>query len=139
MSEYTDAEILEYRTYHARSIAGRNVHVPEGGKRFVESLKTVVLPLPDLPRLGPWQPDPEAPHAFMRCVIGGNPNKVEDRRCFIEKTPRVYDPSLGMRPEDWRSWVPGDKGCGHECGKYGPSREFADRFARLLGYTIEDE
>lgn len=138
MSEYTDAEILEYRTYHARSIARADVGFMRGQQRFVAPLTPAVLPPPDLPRLGPRQPDPEAPHAFMRCVIGGDPNKVEDRRCFIEKTPRVYDPSLGMPTEDWRSWVPGDKGCGDECGMYGPSREFADRFARLLGYTIEE-
>lgn len=136
-----DAEILAYRDYHARLIARHNVHVPKGGERFVLPLTTPVFPLAPLKHvhLGPWQADPDGPHAFMRCVIGGGPNKVEDRRCFIEKTPRVYDPSLGMPPEDWRSWVPGDKGCGDECGRYAPSREFADRFARLLGYTIEED
>lgn len=136
---YTDAEILEYRAYHLRLIARPKVGYLSGGQRFVVPTDLPAPPLPDLPRLGPWQPDPDAPYAFMRCVIGGDPNKVEDRRCFIEKTPRVYDPSLGMPPEDWRSWVPGDKGCGDECGRYAPSREFADRFARLLGYTIEED
>jgi hypothetical protein len=135
---YTDAEILAYRGYHTRLIADRCVHVPTGGQRFVPPTGLApAFPL-HLERLGPWQPDPEAPHAFMRCVLGGDPNSVSDRRCFIEKTPRVYDPTLGMPPEDWRSWVPGDKGCGHECGLYAPSRKFADRLARLLGYTIEE-
>ena len=71
---------------------------------------------------------------WTRTIKGGNPEDVKDRRCFIEKTPRVYDRSFGFTPEDWRSWVSGYKGdYGDEDGS---SREWCDAFAEYLGYKL---
>lgn len=47
--------------------------------------------------------------------LDGNPNNVEDRVAFIEKTPRIYVNN---------EWIYGPKGDGHECGFYEPSRNW---------------
>lgn len=107
--------------------------------------------------LSPWMRDPDAPHAWMRIVEGGDPRKLADRRVFVEKTPRVYDPTSGLAPDDryywdsltstWRDldnnrvpkpgWVGGGKGYADEGD--GPdlvSRRWADEKARELGYIL---
>jgi hypothetical protein len=74
-------------------------------------------------------------HCWMKTILGGNPNDVKDRRIFIEKTPRVFDPSLGLDIEDWRSWIQGYKG--HADEGDGPDLdglEWEDEFSKFIGY-----
>lgn len=47
--------------------------------------------------------------------LNGNPDNIEDRIAFIEKTPRIYINN---------EWIYGPKGDGHECGFYEPSRNW---------------
>lgn len=113
--------------------------------------------------LSPWMRVPNAPHAWMRIVEGGDPCKIADRRVFVEKTPRVYDPACGV-PADtrfypcgrgwdreiWKTldglrlpgpvWIEGYKGYADEGD--GPdldSRHWADVKARELGYILTEE
>jgi hypothetical protein len=74
-------------------------------------------------------------HCWMKTILGGDPTNVRDRRIFIEKTPRVFDPSLGLDIEDWRSWIQGYKG--HADEGDGPDLdglEWADEFSKFIGY-----
>lgn len=108
--------------------------------------------------LSPWMRDPNAPHAWMRIVEGGDPHKIADRRVFVEKTPRVYDPACGVpadtpfyaRDRHWETrdgqrlpgpvWIEGYKG--HADEGDGPdldSRRWADEKARELGYILTDQ
>lgn len=98
------------------------------------------LPPFNLERLGPWQKDPGAGHCWLRTVEGGDPTKIEDRRIFVEKTPRVHDPSFGLGPKDFRSWIEGDKGRSDDDGDgLDPnSKRWADAFALALGYVLPE-
>lgn len=74
-------------------------------------------------------------HCWLKTIINGNPDDINDRRIFIEKTPRVFDPSLGLIISDWRSWISGDKGDADE-GE-GPDLEsikWSEEFAKFIGY-----
>jgi hypothetical protein len=79
--------------------------------------------------LSGWLKDPAAEHAYMRCVRGTDPLVVANRRVFIEKTPRVFDP-VG------NGWVYGPKGSGELCGLDPKSRAWADMQAREFGYDM---
>lgn len=110
-----------------------------------------------------WMRDPSAPHAWMRIRKGGDPSMLSDRRVFVEKTPRVYDPSSGVAPDEnyclglagpggedrWENregkairgpgWIEGSKG--HADEGDGPdlaSRRWADAKAAQLGYALPD-
>ena len=54
---------------------------------------------------------------FLGCAtlikLNGNPEIIEDRIAFIEKSPRICIN---------KKWFCGPKGDGHECGAYEPSR-----------------
>lgn len=78
-------------------------------------------------------------HCWLKTVINGNPEEVSDRRIFIEKTPRIHDPSFGLIPEDWRSWIEGYKGHADEDNGEGPDLEsikWAEEFAKFIGYRL---
>lgn len=109
---------------------GRGVAVPEGGGR----------PHPTGERLGPWVRCPEAEHCWLRAREGGDPATETDRRVFVEKTPRVFDPSLGLPIENGWAWVEGAKGRADDGeGPDEDSRTWADAFARWLGYVLPED
>lgn len=89
-----------------------------------------------------WMRDPAAPHAWMRIVKGGDPANLDDRRVFVEKTPRVHDPRISVVPSgagEPSSWIGGPKG--HADDGDGPdlaSRRWADEKAVELGYVLPD-
>lgn len=89
-----------------------------------------------------WMRDPDAGHAWMRIVAGGDPKDYDNRRVFVEKSPRVHDPAHGLPPSragEQSSWVFGPKG--HADDGQGPdlaSRRWADEKARELGYVLPD-
>ena len=87
---------------------------------------TVRLKRKPMETLSDWIDDG---HCSMRTVIGGDPESILDRRVLIEKTPRVMHPVS-------RNWEYGPKGSGEECGRYQPSRDWADAKARELGYKL---
>ena len=86
--------------------------------------------------------DPTARHAWMRIIKGGDPANLDDRRIFVEKTPRVHDPRVSAVPSstgETSSWIGGPKG--HADDGDGPdlaSRSWADVKARELGYVLPD-
>lgn len=84
-------------------------------------------------RLGPWINED---HCSMRCIEGTDPEVIANRVAFIEKTPRVRVARAVDPFEDWKGWHEGEKGCGHECGQYAPSREWCDEQLKLLGYEF---
>lgn len=65
-------------------------------------------------------------YASFRYKEGGNPDNVEDRVAFIEKTPRVFN---------GQKWVHGPKG---QAPEYQPSRDWCDMELVKLGYTLEE-
>lgn len=83
-------------------------------------------------------------HCSFRMIKDGDVNKIEDRIAFIEKTPRVklLKGKYAVEEQDsWtaisskhNAWVSGPKGCGQECGRYQPSRDWCDQMLRLLGW-----
>jgi len=89
-------------------------------------------------------------HCSMRVIRGTDPDIVENRFAFIEKTPRIKLTKYECAPEviergisscrisDNNFWVFGDKGCGEECGKYKPAREWCDNMLRLMGHELEE-
>lgn len=92
-----------------------------------------------LERLGPWTRDPTASHCWTRTVEGGDPANLQDRRVFVEKTPRVFDPTLGLLITDCWGWIQGDKGEADD--GQGPdldSRKWADDFAEGIGYVLPE-
>lgn len=87
---------------------------------------------------------------YCACLVrpGGNPEKVEDRIAFIEKTPRVrverFSVSdLGGTPATSLNgkvvWLSGPKGDGHECGAFQPSRDWCERVLDALDIPTEME
>lgn len=84
-------------------------------------------------RLGPWINED---HCSMRCIEGTNPEIIANRVAFIEKTPRVRVARAESEFDDWKGWHEGPKGCGQECGRYAPSREWCDEQLKLLGYEL---
>lgn len=89
--------------------------------------------------LGPWQQAPDATHCWLRTTEGGDSTAVADRRVFVEKTPRVYDPTLGLQPDDSWAWVEGDKGeADNGDGPDLRSRAWADDMAEALGYVLPE-
>ena len=130
--------LREYRDDHVTSVL-RHARDYRGQRDFADPHPPRSIPPFSLGRLGPWQKDPRAGHAWLRTVEGGDPNKVEDRRVFVEKTPRVHDPSYGLGPKDFRSWVPGPKGeCDSGEGLDLDSKRWADAFALALGYELPE-
>lgn len=90
-----------------------------------------------LEELDPWQKDPDASWCWLRVVKGGDPNKIEDRRVFVEKTPRVFDPSLNIDITHCYSWIQGLKGSyceGDEFDEF--ARHWSNTMAIALGYRI---
>jgi hypothetical protein len=76
-------------------------------------------------------------YCATKVLVGTDPNKVENRVAFIEKTPRI---KIG------EEWVQGDKGSGgaytynhEELGQYGfdlDSRKWCDEELLKLGYEL---
>lgn len=71
---------------------------------------------------------------WTRTVKGGDPNNVIDRRCFIEKTPRIFDRNLGLGVTNCYSWVEGPKG--YYGDEDGTSRKWCDEVSKYLGYIL---
>jgi len=97
-------------------------------------------------KLSPWTVTDD--YCAMRYVEGTDPEKVENRVAFIEKTPRIrtgaYDHSKCWS-EDWVNWTQGPKGSGGPDGHipenelygfYPPSREWCDEELVKLGYIL---
>lgn len=72
-------------------------------------------------------------YCATRVLEGTDPSKVENRRAFIEKTPRVLD---GGDPNDSKNWRQGPKGCAPEYGAYKPSRAWCDKELKKMGYIL---
>lgn len=104
-------------------------------------IKISEVNLPDsLEELEDWQKDPDSDHCWLRIVKNGDPNNIKDRRVFVEKTPRVFDPSLNIPIDNSRSWIQGLKGDydeGEGLDEY--SRYWSNVMAKTLGYTFENE
>lgn len=80
-------------------------------------------------QLSPWMQAPEATHCWMRVVADSDPTQVENRKVFIEKSPRVFNAHKN-------EWAYGPKGDGDLCGLDPNSRAWADAKALSLGYGI---
>ncbi len=83
-----------------------------------------------------WIQDPCAPHCYMRCA-NSESTDVPNRVAYIEITPRVRVKPFTNIVDDWMNWEYGPKGCGGECGEYGPSREWCD--IKLMELGLLDE
>ena len=57
-------------------------------------------------------------------------NEKGERIALIEKSPRVLTPE--------GEWEYGSKGCGQECGRYQPSRDWCDEKLESFGYKLEN-
>jgi hypothetical protein len=77
-------------------------------------------------------------HCSFRYVIGTDPEEVENRVAFIEKTPRVRVKPYTEYLEDHKNWEQGPKGCSPEYGTYKPSRDWCDKRLLELGYEFEE-
>ena len=72
-----------------------------------------------------------------RVLQGTDPEAIENRRAFIEKTPRVFN---------GKEWVYGPKGTGGSgnaeeeqiYGFYPPSRAWCDEQLKTMGYTFDE-
>lgn len=73
-------------------------------------------------------------YCWTRIVKGGDSNNIKDRRCFIEKTGRVFDSSFKLPIENHKSWVSCYRG--DYSDKSGETREMCDLFALHLGYKL---
>lgn len=75
-------------------------------------------------------------HGAARIIEGGDPNNVNHRVAFIEKTPRVRIRSafLGRNQwEDFLNWADGPKGNGAFDEN---SRTWCDTALKLFGYKL---
>ena len=107
-------------------------------KRFIKINVSSLSPPSSLEELEPWQKDPDNNHCWIRIVKGGDPNNVRDRRVFIEKTPRVFDPSLNLDILITNSWIQGLKGSyctGNNFDEY--ARYWSNVMAKTLGYKVK--
>lgn len=124
--------LAKYRAGHLWNLGRDFLHLARGARLR----PSAGFPM-KLERLGPWQLCPGAQHCWLRTIEGGDPAKVADRRVFVEKTARVYDPSLGLPTSDSRAWVPGRKGEADEGDVPDRlSQMWADEFAVALGYEL---
>lgn len=81
-----------------------------------------------------WMADPRAPHCWMRCLEGADPNDIASRVAYIEKTPRVRT-KPHTQENDHLNWTQGPKGS----SAYGvdpASRRWCDDRLRELGYEL---
>jgi len=79
-------------------------------------------------------------HCSMRYIVGTDPQQIENRFAFIEKTPRIRIASYtGDWLEDYKNWEEGPKGCAPEYGQYQPSRDWCDARLIEMGYTLTEE
>mgnify|MGYP003656018820 CR=1 FL=1 len=84
-------------------------------------------------------------YCALRIIKNSDPEKIENRVAFIEKTPRIRVGEFTNRDEDFKNWEQGDKGSGgsgdHEAlGQYGfdpDSRAWCDEELIKLGYIIK--
>lgn len=93
-----------------------------------------------LEELEDWQKDPDSDHCWLRTIKNGDPNNIKDRRVFVEKIPRVFDPSLNIPIDNSRSWIQGLKGDydeGEGLDEY--SRYWSNKMAKALGYKFKNE
>jgi len=74
-------------------------------------------------------------HAATRVILGSDPDKVENRVAFIEKTPRVRVSPYRVCTEDFRNWVLVGSSSS-ECGKDADSRALCDKVLVAMGYTL---
>lgn len=97
--------------------------------------------LPDsLEELEDWQKDPNSNHCWLRTIKNGDPKNIKDRRIFVEKTPRIFDPSLNIDIENFQSQIQGLKGDydeGEGLDEY--SRYWSNKMAKALGYKFKNE
>jgi hypothetical protein len=84
--------------------------------------------------VGPWTVVHE--YCATRTVLGGNPERIEDRVAFIEKSPRILVDG---------KWVYGPKGHGGADGEnpknelygfYPPSRQWCDEILLAAGAIL---
>lgn len=79
-------------------------------------------------------------HCSMRYLLGTDPEQIENRVAFIEKTPRVRVlPYNGDWLYDFKNWKEGPKGCAPEYGMYQPSRDWCDQQLLTMGYILTEE
>jgi hypothetical protein len=84
----------------------------------------------------PWIDDG---HAAFRSLAGKDPNEIEHRVAFIEKTPRVRVAGYTSRDDDCHNWHEGTCGRAPEYGKYQPSRNWCDRQLHAMGFTLPED
>ncbi|QGT54457.1 hypothetical protein b3_0214 [Synechococcus phage B3] len=86
-------------------------------------------------------------YCAFRAIEGTDPNLIENRIAFIEKTPRVRISSYHHnenRLEDFKNWECGPSGTGgsgspeeeETYGFYQPSREWCDEKLISMGYEL---
>lgn len=126
---------LEYNRFdHIEYIIKNYTHYEENFINTKIFNLNPIFPL-QLEELSDWIADANQSNCYMRIIKNGNPDKIEDRRVFIEKTPRVFDPTLGIAIKNCMSWVSGPKG-DDLYGLNPKSRSWADRYAKWIGYKI---
>lgn len=83
-------------------------------------------------------------YCATRVPVGTDPNLIENRVAFIEKTPRVRIANYeGNFLDDWKNWAQGPKGSGGgdpekdlTYGFYPPSRQWCDEELKKMGYEL---
>lgn len=69
-----------------------------------------------------------------RAILGKDPDLIENRVAFIEKTPRVRIRDMRFAPgSDYLNWASGFRGDGPNDEE---SREWCDKMLALLGYEL---
>lgn len=111
-------------------------------------------PLPAWERLSGWIVLDG--YCAMRVRLDTDPIVVENRVCFIEKTPRVRVPgpgrwlgreAMGSEEHGWWIYGPRGRGCTSDMnaeqdgayGFYAPSRTWCEQALRQLGYDLPPE
>lgn len=126
------SEFFEHRKKWIVEISKACYYKLDGSPQHLQDDPNWIPDSKSLEVLSDWIKDE---HCWLKTIVGGDPTNIRDRRIFIEKTPRVFDPSLGLDIEDWRSWIQGYKG--HADEGDGPDLdglEWADEFSKFIGY-----
>lgn len=79
-------------------------------------------------------------HCSFIAIEGADLSSPANRVAFIEKTPRIRIAECDTPDTPWRessqNWHYGPKGCGDECGRYQPSRDWCAQELRKIGYKL---
>lgn len=86
-------------------------------------------------KVSPWTAVPDADYCAMRFIEGTDPNVIDNRVAFIEKTPRVRVQPASLLSEDWHNWHAGWKG---EDGHCEVARGWCDQHLLAMGYDVPD-